>query len=222
MSLIGRLIPPLLGKALVIGVLVLLLLIPLANMTDLVRERVGMREQAAQRVAQSWGGMQTTAGVLLAIPVETSRVVIEQTSIGRETQKTEIDRNVIYVLPDILRVNATADPDTRTVGLYETPVYTARVQIEGEFLTRDFAALTGKPDQQVKWNEARMLVLNSEASALRAVDDLVVAGDSARVAADSYAGMAGISAPVPEAALREGSTVPFRVKLTLTGSSSLT
>ena len=97
MSLIGRLIPPLLGKALVIGVLVLLLLIPLANMTDLVRERVGMREQAAQRVAQSWGGMQTTAGVLLAIPVETSRVVIEQTSIGRETQKTEIDRNVIYV-----------------------------------------------------------------------------------------------------------------------------
>jgi inner membrane protein len=222
MSLIGRLIPPLLGKALVIGVLVLLLLIPLANMTDLVRERVGMREQAAQRVAQSWGGMQTTAGVLLAIPVETSRVVIEQTSIGRETQKTEIDRNVIYVLPDILRVNATADPDTRTVGLYETPVYTARVQIEGEFLTRDFAALTGRPDQQVKWNEARMLVLNSEASALRAVDDLVVAGDSARVAADSYAGMAGISAPVPEAALREGSTVPFRVKLTLTGSSSLT
>lgn len=220
--MLRRFIPPLLGKAVVIGFLVVMLLIPLARVEELVGERVGMRQEAAQRVAESWGGLQTTAGVLLAIPVETSRQVIEQTSLGRETQRTEVDRHVVYVLPDTLRVDATADPGTRTVGLYETPVYTAHVQVSGEFLNREFAHLVAdKPDRQVQWNEARLLVLNSESRALRAVDDLVVAGESARVAADSYGGLAGISAPVPEGALR-GATIPFRVRLTLTGSTALT
>jgi inner membrane protein len=223
MSIVRRFIPPLLGKAMVIGFLVILLLIPLAQMEDLVSERVGMRTEAAQRVAESWGGLQTTAGVLLAIPVETSRVVIEQSSMGRETQRTEQLRNVLYVLPDTLKVNATADPSTRTVGLYETPVYTAKVQIEGEFLNRDFAQLlVDKPDRVVRWDEARLLVLNSESRALRAVDDLVVANQESRVAADSYGGLAGISTAVPEAALRGNGAIPFRLKLTLTGSSSLT
>lgn len=219
---VRRFIPPLLSKALLIGFLIMLLLIPLARMEDLVGERVGMREEAAHRVAESWGGTQTTAGVLLSIPVETSRVVVEQSSLGRETQRTEVTRNVIYVLPDSLKVNATADPDTRAVGLYHTPVYTARVRISGEFVNQEFEhLLADKPDRLVKWNEARLLVLNSEARALRAVDDVVVAGESVRVAADSYAGLSGISAPVSQTALRGGGTIPFRLQLTLTGSTSL-
>jgi inner membrane protein len=188
-----------------------------------VGERVGMRQTAAERVAESWGGAQTTAGVLLAIPVETSRVVIEQSVAGRETQRTEVDRNVLYVLPDTLKVDASADLSTRAVGLYETPVYTAHVQISGEFLNRDFASrLQEKEGREVKWNEARLLVLNSESRALRAVDDLVVAGESLPVSADGYAGSAGISAAVPASALRENASIPFRLKLTLAGSSQLT
>ena len=217
-----RFIPPLVGKALVIGVLIVLLLVPLSQVESLVGERVAMRQTAALRVAESWGGAQTTAGVLLAIPVETTRVVIDQTVAGRETQRTEVERNVLYVLPDTLKISASVDPDFRTVGLYETPVYTANVQIAGEFVNRDFAQLlTQKQGRDVKWSEARLLVLNSESRALRAVDDLEVAGERSTVAADGYAGSAGISTPVPVAALRENSTIPFRLKLTLAGSSQL-
>jgi inner membrane protein len=218
-----RFIPPLFGKVLVIGFLIIVLLIPLSQVEDLVGERVGMRATAAQRVAESWGGAQTTAGVLLAIPVETTRVVIEQSAAGRETQRSEIDRNVLYVLPDTLKVDADADLTSRLVGLYETSVYTARVQIAGEFLNRDFAALLqDKQGREVKWGEARLLVLNSESKALRAVDDLVVAGERMQVAADGYAGSAGIATSVPIAALRESAAIPFRMKLTLAGSGRLT
>jgi inner membrane protein len=217
-----RFIPPLLGKALVIGFLIVVLLVPLAQVENLVGERVGSRQEAAQRVAESWGGVQTTAGVLLAIPVETTRVITEQSVAGRESQRTEITRNVLYVLPDTLKVDADAEMSTRTVGLYDKPVYTARVQIEGEFLNRDFAhLLQEKQGREVKWAEARLLVLNSESRALRAVDDLMVGGDRAQVAADSYAGLAGISTGVPLQAVREGTSIPFSVKLTLTGSSQL-
>ncbi|HEV7607419.1 MAG TPA: cell envelope integrity protein CreD [Steroidobacteraceae bacterium] len=217
-----RFIPPLLAKALVIGFLIVILLVPLAQMESLVDERVGSREQAAQRVAASWGGIQTTAGVLLTIPVETTRVVTEQTAAGRETQRTEVERTVLYVLPDTLKVDAEAEITSRTVGIYEKPVYTARVQIEGEFVNRDFAQLLPeKQGREVKWGEARLMVLNSESSALRAVDDLVVAGESAQVAADGYAGSAGISTAVPVQALRDSASIPFRMKLTLTGSNRL-
>jgi inner membrane protein len=213
MPLLQRFMPPLLAKALVIGFLVILLLIPIGRMEGLVRERVQMREAAAQRVAESWGGAQTTGGVLLAIPVETSR---------RETERIEIERNVVYVLPDVLRVTADAEPDTRSIGLYRTPVYTARLRIGGEFVARDFASLfESRPDRVVRWQEARVLVLNSESRALRAVDDFVVAGETVRVAADAYAGLAGISAPVRAEAFQEGGSIPFRVNLTLTGSRSL-
>ncbi len=217
-----RFIPPLLAKLLVIGALVMLLLIPVSQVEELVGERVGMRETAAMRVAESWGGAQTTAGVLLAIPVETTRVIVEQSAAGRESQRTEVDRNVLYVLPDSLTVSTDAEPGTRTVGLYTTPVYLAKIVIAGEFLTRDFAHLSQpKEGREVKWNEARLMVLNSESRALRAVDDLEVGGEPGQVAADSYAGLAGISTGVPLAALRERSTIPFRLKLTLAGSSQL-
>jgi len=218
-----RFMPPLLGKSLVIGGLILLLLVPIANVESLVSERVGMRQEAADRVAASWGGAQTTAGVLLAIPVETTRVVIEQTAAGRETQRTEVQRNVLYVLPDTLNVVAEVKPYYRSVGLYETPVYEARVSIAGHFASSDFAhLLQPKEGRDVRWSEARLLVLNSESRALRGVDDLSVAGASPQVAADAYAGSAGISAAVPAQALREEPLIPFRVKLTLAGSSQLT
>jgi inner membrane protein len=218
-----RFMPPLLGKSLVIGGLILLLLVPIANVESLVSERVGMRQEAADRVAASWGGAQTTAGVLLAIPVETTRVVIEQSAAGRETQRKEMTRNVLYVLPDTLSVSADVQPYYRSVGLYQTPVYEARVDVAGHFMSSDFAhLLQAREGREVRWSEARLLVLNSESRALRGVDDLWVAGESPQVAADAYAGSAGISAAVPALALREESVIPFRLKLTLAGSSQLT
>jgi inner membrane protein len=218
-----RFMPPLLGKALMIMVLVGLLLGLVGKVEQLVGERVDMRDAAAQRVAQSWGGAQTTAGVLLAIPVETTRVVVEQSAAGRETQRNEIQHDVLYVLPDKLNVAAVAEPSYRTVGLYRTPVYLARVVIDGSFAPRDFAQLLqDRQGREVKWAEARLLVLNSESRALRAVDEMQVAGQAGPVSADSYAGLAGVSAAVPATALREAAEIPFRLKLTLAGSSGIT
>ena len=94
-----RLIPPLLAKALLIALLIALLLIPISQVESLVGERVGMRDTAAQRVAESWGGPQTTAGVLLAIPIDNTRVLYGS--------RTEVEHHIAYVLPDNLRIEVT-------------------------------------------------------------------------------------------------------------------
>jgi inner membrane protein len=97
------------------------------------------------------------------------------------------------------------------------------VAIEGSFVNRDFAhLLQPKEGRDVKWSEARLIVLNSKSRALRAVDNLEVGGESLPVSADAYAGSAGISTSVPLKALREDAGFGFRMKLTLAGSSQLT
>ncbi len=214
MPILRGLIPPLLGKALLVGALIILLLVPIAQVDHLVSERVGMRENAAARVSESWGGPQTTGGVLLAIPVEQARVIYGS--------RTETERRMVYVLPDTLKVDARSEPSYRTVGLYRTPVYLARVGLSGEFASRDFAQwFEQKEGRTVRWDEARLLVLNSEASSLRAVDDFTVAGEDTAVSAGGYAGFAGISTAVPRGALREAANIPFHVTLTLAGSRRL-
>ena len=75
----------------------------------------------------------------------------------------------------------------------------------------------------MKWSEARLLVLNSESRALRAVDDLWVAGERGQVAADGVRRVRGhFDGGAARGAARRIATIPFRLKLTLAGSSQLT
>jgi inner membrane protein len=126
---------------------------------------------------------------------------------------------MLYVLPDTLDVKANAEPGTRTVGLYSAPVYLASVAVSGQFIARDFTP--PKSAGELKWNEARLLILNTESRSLRAVDNLRVGAESPPISADSFAGMAGVSAALPAAAAEPG-VVPFSFRLTLAGSDGLT
>ena len=206
-----RIFPPLLLKALTIGAVTILLLVLIAQVEDLVGERVSVRETAAARIAESWGGRQTTAGVLLAIPVESTRVVYGDT--------TRIERRMLYVLPDTLDVKANAAPGYRTVGMYSSPVYLANVAVTGQFIARDFTP--PKSVGELKWGEARLLILNTESRSLRAVDDLKVGSENPPISADSYAGMAGVSVALPTGVADPG-VIPFSFRLTLAGSERLT
>ena len=77
-------------KAALIGVIVLLLLIPLAMLRSVVTERSQLREQAYQRVAEGWGGELTAGGPMLIVPTE-RKVVIDD--------KERTVRRDVYLMP---------------------------------------------------------------------------------------------------------------------------
>ena len=212
-----RLIPPLFLKGAVVVFLTLALLIPIAQVDHLVNARVESRGEAMARVAETWGGPQTTAGVLLAVPVDRT---VTLTNGQQDTQ-----RDTVYVLPDTLSVAASAAPDYRPVGLYHAPVYLADIAVSGSFSPRDYALLTSKDGpsegQVVRWKEARLVVLNSDSASLRAVEEFTVDGTPAEIGADGYALYAGVSTPVPEGALQNAGGFPFKLKLKIAGSSQL-
>src|SRR4051794_38587131 len=115
---------PALKKGLaIIAVVVLLLMIPLMWLRGLVSERTQLREQAIASIAHGWGGRQTLSGPVLAIPVT-------WTTLDGRAQS-----GYWYVLPDSsnLDIEMTVQQERRKLGIYEVPVYVAKVHAAGQF-----------------------------------------------------------------------------------------
>jgi inner membrane protein len=144
-------------KAAVLTGVALLLLIPLALLASLVTERTAQRDAAVQSVARGWGDRQWVGGPLLAVPV---------------TIETDPARTCDwYVLPEQLDVSVElqVQETRRRLGLYDVPVYIARVRAKGEFdLPREITRLTRDGTSlHVHFEQARLLLPVQDPRGLR-------------------------------------------------------
>lgn len=157
---------PALKKGLAIVGVALLLLFPLAWLHGLVSERTALREQAIASVARGWGGRQMLSGPILAIPVTT-------TADDGRTRTCDW-----YVLPETLNLEVvlTVEDERRKLGVYEVPVYVAKVHATGRFdLTREIAKMTGGNDSIHPHPErGRLLIPISDPRGVRQIE---TAGD---------------------------------------------
>jgi inner membrane protein len=144
-------------KAAVLTGVALLLLIPLALLASLVTERTAQRDAAVQSVARGWGDRQWVGGPLLAIPV----------TIETDPARTR----EWYVLPEQLDiiVELQVQEARRRLGLYDVPVYIARVRAKGEFdLPREITRLTRDGTSlHVHFEQARLLLPVQDPRGLR-------------------------------------------------------
>jgi len=146
-------------KAAILTAIALALLLPLTLLSSLVAERVSQRDAAIKSVARGWGDRQWLAGPVIAIPVTTE---------GEHPRTCDW-----YVLPDRLDVvvELKVEGERRRLGVYEVPVYVARVHATGEFdLKRDIARLTrGETALHLHLDQARVLLPVSDPRGLRAL-----------------------------------------------------
>jgi inner membrane protein len=155
-------------KAAMLTALALLLLLPLAMLGQLVAERDGMRSAAVQAVARGWGGQQWVSGPILAIPVTTA---------GRALTRDW------YVLPETLELTADlqVQESRRKLGVYEVPVYAARIHAHAEFdVSRQIQRLTrGSASYNVHLEQARILLPVDDPRGVRGVtiDPSVLQGE---------------------------------------------
>ena len=160
-------------KAVLIGVIVLLLLVPLAMLRGLVSERAGLREQAYMRVAQGWGGNAVLGGPMLVVP--TLRTVVEKIN---DKEVSRVVRSDLYLLPARLDMNVALElqDEPRYVGIYAVPVYLADVQFKGEFEFAALQPLLDKPGVTYLWHQGRLRLPVSEVRSLREVGQARFAG----------------------------------------------
>lgn len=119
-------------KLMLIGVLMLLLLIPKAMISDLVRERKNYSESVVDEQTRTWGGEQIVSGPVLKIPYYTElieKVVVKEKV---EEKKTEV-KNFLYLFPKDLEYTGEVKKDSKNRSLYKVEVYEADLNVKGSF-----------------------------------------------------------------------------------------
>ena len=197
-------------KVLGIALLALLMLIPLAQVNDLVREREGRAREATQQIAERWGASQLVGAPVLVVPVR--RQVMQD-----KTPTTVEERE--YLLADRAAIDAKLAPELRRYGIYETAVYTADMKIEGRFRVSDIAALAA-PGLEPQWQRAELRVPVADVRGIRRVSSLHF-GDGELAfgpGTDGVGCVSAISAParIDPATLAE--QIPFSFTMTLAGT----
>jgi inner membrane protein len=201
-------------KAVLIGVIVLLLLIPLTMLKSVVTERAGLREQAYQRVAEGWGGELTVGGPMLIVPTE-RRAVID----GKET----VLRDHVYLMPAKLNADMEVklDPEPRYVGIYAVPVYLSTVRLQGEF---DFSTLRSfVPDAGVEfiWAQSRLRLPLNTVGSLREIEQANFADQAVKLGPGVPGPYQGVEAWVDLSQLHQTPGAAFDFGAVIAGSRAV-
>jgi inner membrane protein len=144
-------------KLIGVGGLVLVLLIPLAMISDVLNDRLTRRNEAVAEITSSWGKEQTVLGPVLGIPYQYRYKTVKEIPLGGDkVERREVEETAIasaYFLPETLDVTGDVQTQNLHRGIYEAAVFRAQVVLTGKFATPDFGAL--KIDtKDVQWKDA--------------------------------------------------------------------
>jgi len=208
-SLMSRPGPRLAG----LGLLILLLLIPLAMIEQRVLERGERRNEAAAGVSQAWGQRQSVAGPMLRLPYAVR---------WREGKEERSRSGWLVLAPRRLEVDARLDSQVRRRGIFEVPVYRARTTMRGDFVLPDLSGL-GLSLANVDFSRAELMIGIAEPGGLTADSRASVAdGELVLEPAAQSLGTQGVHARLPDGISAEAllAGVPFQVTLGLNGSTA--
>ncbi|MEO1257996.1 MAG: cell envelope integrity protein CreD, partial [Bacteroidota bacterium] len=159
-------------KLFAIGILVLLLLIPNALISDLIYERQSRQQEVERDVNQSWGSEQDIIGPILSIPYSTW--------IQLKDGKKQEHKHVAYFLPQILEVEGSLEHQIRRRSIFDVVLFQSAFSLEGIFERPDFAALHIDP-KDVKWEAARISVGISSMSGIKEIVEMGWNGNTYRM-----------------------------------------
>jgi inner membrane protein len=201
-------------KALLIGVIVLLLLVPLAMLSGVLSERTTLREVAYQRVAEGWGGNLTFSGPMLVVPTEREVIV---------NDKIQVLRSDLYILPSRLDVNAdvNVEPQPRKVGIYGVPVYLSSLRLRGDFDLRPLQSYVDTPQITYLWSQSRLRLPVSTAKSLREVTQSDFAGQHVTLGPAGPGVHPAVEASIDMTELRKKETAQFAFDAVVAGSRNV-
>lgn len=156
-------------KIFFVGVLILILLIPMASIQSLIWERKSRRDAAAAEVTDTWGGSQTVAPPVLILPYLKKFYTEEMVGQKKVRKMTSVEKRDLYFVPEKWSVTGEIKPEIRYRGQYEVLLYKTDLAVSGNFASFDVAQiLPDIPAEDVLWQEASLSV---EFSDLRTLAD---------------------------------------------------
>ncbi len=191
----------LLLKIIIIGLLSLLLLIPQQFIMRLISERYKTSSEAEREVSQLWSKPQRITGPVIRIPAKSS------------------NDNDVYLLPEMLQIKGDVKTETRHRSIFDVTVYTADLDINGNFIMPNLSAFADsvydipKAEILIALNDFRGLTENITIK----LDDKNYAMKSNK---DEEMGSV-LCCRIPLSIMQDGQQANYSVKLPIKGSESL-
>ena len=145
-------------KALIIGGLVLILMIPAVFVQNLIEERQMRQQEAVTEVSSKWAGPQNLSGPFLIVPYK-------EVSFNQKKETVTVERQA-YFLPDKLHYQSTVQPEKRYRGIYEVMLFTSENKMTGSFSALPLQSL-GLSNQDMLWEKAFIAMNISDSRGLK-------------------------------------------------------
>ena len=205
-------------RAVVVGILVLLLLIPLSMVQDLIGERAERKSEAEAGISRDWGGAQTILGPVIDVPYE---VPVQATAPDGSRLVTRTEIQYAHFLPEELTAEAVLDPFQKHRGIFDVAVYGSRTKLSGSFAPLSSERLhTGYP---LQWDKAKLVLGISDLRSIKEQVAVTIAGRTVQFepGLPNYDLVAtGLSADFPLDSTVLGRPLEFGSELTINGSVS--
>lgn len=117
-------------KAIIVGIMTLLLLIPGVMIQDLISERQKRSEETIEKINSKWSNAQTINGPVLVIPYTATET--------DEKNKAVSTQHTVNFTPEMLIINSKLIPEERHYGIYKSILYKSELEISGNFKKIDF------------------------------------------------------------------------------------
>lgn len=154
------------GKTMGLLLVGVLLLLGLAQITDLVRERQQQRANAASSIAQSLAGSQTLVGPLLQLTCAE-----EWVDSGDKTHTVQRREFTQMLPPTSLLVNGNSPVEARARGLYATQVFTLKSHITADWVDlKALEAARHHADSRLQCGSALVQLAVTDARGIRQAD----------------------------------------------------
>lgn len=134
-------------KALIIGFLTLILLIPGLMIQDLIQERQDRSVETIEKINAKWSLAQTVCGPILAVPYTT-------TYVDANNQKI-LQKHMLNITPENLNIDTRLFPEERYYGIYKTILYKSEINITGNF---DKIIAQKTDNSIIHWDQAFLII----------------------------------------------------------------
>ncbi|HSD09326.1 cell envelope integrity protein CreD [Flavobacterium sp.] len=150
-----------------VAFLTLILLIPLAFVNELIRERSTRQQEVISEINDKWGESVYFYGPILKVPY----TVFEETlSINQKTNETFKQQKAItkyaYFFPEDLKAKSNVITKVLNRNNYESVVYSSKMNFNGQYIQPDFSSKNISPDV-IQWNKATILIKTTNLKSIK-------------------------------------------------------
>jgi len=137
-------------KLAIIGIIILLLMIPVARISSIIHERYQRKESVVKEIAGKWGGSQIVSGSFISVPYT---VTVKNTSFESNDKGVIEVTKYIHIAPDSLKAKGKIHTVMHKRGIFKVTGYKAELGLDAYFAAYvlDNPALRELP---LRWDEA--------------------------------------------------------------------